>query len=153
MVQAYQRRTMDKSLRRTVVRERQLDTGSVMYDRRWREASEAWLKQYPFCVLCLCYGQVNECVGEGSAQRGLVVDHIVPHKGNSRLFWDQDNWQTLGMRHHNRDKKSCEWQGKDWFAMLRDIVQQKQTMSHLMDYSQWVPPVVASALGVGRVEL
>jgi len=30
-----------------------------------------------------------------------VVDHIIPHKGNQKLFWDPQNWQTLCKAHHD----------------------------------------------------
>lgn len=31
-----------------------------------------------------------------------VVDHIIPHRGNEELFWDEDNWQGLCKRCHDR---------------------------------------------------
>jgi 5-methylcytosine-specific restriction protein A len=33
--------------------------------------------------------------------KATVVDHIIPHRGNQRLFWDQNNWQALCKRHHD----------------------------------------------------
>ena len=30
-----------------------------------------------------------------------IVDHIVPHKGDLALFYDQTNWQSLCKRHHD----------------------------------------------------
>src|SRR5262245_32030957 len=30
-----------------------------------------------------------------TADRKVVADHIVPHKGNPKLFWDPDNLQCL----------------------------------------------------------
>lgn len=30
-----------------------------------------------------------------------VVDHIVPHRGDQKLFWDRSNWQPLCEHHHN----------------------------------------------------
>ena len=30
-----------------------------------------------------------------------VVDHIVPHRGDQKLFWDRGNWQPLCEHHHN----------------------------------------------------
>lgn len=24
-----------------------------------------------------------------------VVDHIIPHRGDQKLFWDRSNWQAL----------------------------------------------------------
>ena len=31
-----------------------------------------------------------------------VVDHIVPHRGDQRLFWDESNWQPLCKQCHDR---------------------------------------------------
>lgn len=31
-----------------------------------------------------------------------VVDHIIPHKGDKKLFWDSGNWQGLTERDHDR---------------------------------------------------
>ena len=33
-----------------------------------------------------------------------VVDHIVPHRGDHALFWDEQNWQPLCKSCH--DKKT-----------------------------------------------
>lgn len=30
-----------------------------------------------------------------------VVDHIVPHKGDQKLFWRRSNWQSLCKRCHD----------------------------------------------------
>ncbi|MCT9125512.1 HNH endonuclease [Cupriavidus gilardii] len=31
-----------------------------------------------------------------------MVDHIVPHKGDSKLFWSRSNWQALCKPCHDR---------------------------------------------------
>lgn len=31
-----------------------------------------------------------------------VVDHIVPHRGDANLFWDQSNWQAMSKSCHDR---------------------------------------------------
>ncbi|ELK38933.1 HNH endonuclease, partial [Brevibacillus agri BAB-2500] len=31
-----------------------------------------------------------------------VVDHIVPHKGDMRKFWDRMNWQALCASCHSK---------------------------------------------------
>ncbi|AFR18473.1 HNH endonuclease [Burkholderia pseudomallei] len=31
-----------------------------------------------------------------------VVDHIVPHRGDAHLFWDQSNWQAMSKSCHDR---------------------------------------------------
>lgn len=40
-----------------------------------------------------------------------VVDHIVPHRGDPVLFWDERNWQPLCKRCHDAAKQSEEKTG------------------------------------------
>ena len=56
------------------------------YDSRWQKASKRFLKTHPFCVRCRENGQFV---------RATVVDHIIPHRGDKTLFWDEKNWQPL----------------------------------------------------------
>ncbi len=62
------------------------------YDARWRKARLLYLKQHPLCTACQA---------EGKIVPATVVDHIIPHRGDQQLFWDQGNWQALCDRHHN----------------------------------------------------
>ncbi|WP_435645121.1 HNH endonuclease [Butyricicoccus porcorum] len=39
---------------------------------------------------------------QGRYTRATVVDHIVPHRGDPKLFWDQTNWQSLCKQCHDR---------------------------------------------------
>lgn len=67
------------------------------YTYRWQKASKAYLKQNPVCVLHLAKGEVvawTICKETGKRD-GLVVDHIIPHRGDMAVFWDRSNWQTL----------------------------------------------------------
>ena len=61
--------------------------------RLWQQASKAYLQSHPLCV---------ECVKLGRYTKATVVDHIVPHRGDQKLFWDQSNWQALCKSHHDR---------------------------------------------------
>ena len=65
------------------------------YDARWREARAIFLKQHPLCAFCQA---------EGKIVPATVVDHIIPHRGDQRLFWDQTNWESLCKECH--DKKT-----------------------------------------------
>ena len=65
------------------------------YDRRWREARAAYLRRHPLCVYCQA---------EGKLTPATVVDHVLPHRGDMKLFWDVNNWQALCKEHH--DKKT-----------------------------------------------
>lgn len=51
------------------------------------------------------------CELDGRIMAATVVDHIVPHKGDQQLFWDQSNWQPLCERHHNAAKQKQERTG------------------------------------------
>ena len=69
--------------------------GKRGYGSRWQRESKQFLQSHPLCV---------ECVTLGRYTKATVVDHIVPHRGNQRLFWDQSNWQSLCKKCH--DKKT-----------------------------------------------
>lgn len=71
-----------------------------MYDTRWRMARLAYLKRNPLCV---------ECAKEGRLTVATEVDHIQPHGGDRRLFWDQGNWQALCKRHHSEKTARENW--------------------------------------------
>ena len=32
---------------------------------------------------------------QGRLVKASVVDHIIPHRGDAKLFWDESNWQSL----------------------------------------------------------
>jgi 5-methylcytosine-specific restriction protein A len=53
------------------------------YGPRWRRGRAAFLAQHPLCAACQALGRVVPAT---------VVDHVVPHRGDQRLFWDQSNW-------------------------------------------------------------
>ena len=70
------------------------------YNSEWRRARALFLADHPIC---------EECKREGKASAATVVDHIVPHKGNKALFWDESNWQALCK--HCHDVKTAKEDG------------------------------------------
>ena len=72
------------------------------YARRWQRARLVYLKEHPLCTMCRA---------QGYTVQAKVVDHIVPHKGDPRLFWDRGNWQPLCYTHHNGAKQSQDRTG------------------------------------------
>ena len=56
------------------------------------EDTRSALETHPLCV---------ECLKQGRYVKATDVDHIKPHRGDSVLFWDQSNWQSLCHRHHS----------------------------------------------------
>ncbi|MFG7051636.1 HNH endonuclease [Burkholderia pseudomallei] len=65
------------------------------YTHRWRKAREHYLRLHPLC-------ECAECRAAGHITPAQVVDHIIPHRGDMQLFWDQSNWQAMSKRCHDR---------------------------------------------------
>ena len=63
------------------------------YNYRWAQARKRYLFDNPLC---------RSCQGIGVIKSAEVVDHIVPHKGDEKLFWDRSNWQPLCTTCHSR---------------------------------------------------
>lgn len=68
--------------------------GARGYDRKWRMERARFLRTFPFCAMC--------------GKKAHLVDHVVPHKGDSRLFWDTNNWQALCSGCHSQRKQRME---------------------------------------------
>jgi 5-methylcytosine-specific restriction enzyme A len=62
------------------------------YGPRWRRARAAYLARHPLCVRCQAAG----CI-----EPSTVVDHVVPHRGDEKLFWDTRNWAPSCKRCHD----------------------------------------------------
>ena len=62
------------------------------YGPRWRRARAAYLARHPLCVWCLA---------EGRVEPATTVDHIVPHRGDQKLFWDEANWAAMCKHCHD----------------------------------------------------
>lgn len=61
------------------------------YGRRWQKAAASFLARHPVCAC-----------GQDDCQRPATeVDHIVPHRGDERMFWDETNWQGLTKACHS----------------------------------------------------
>lgn len=68
------------------------------YTKRWYKVTKIFLVKYPLC------GDrpggrapvMSRCRDEGRIVAAGQVDHVVPHKGDPVLFWDEENnWQAL----------------------------------------------------------
>lgn len=70
------------------------------YGTRWQKARATYLASHPLC---------KQCGERGLIVRATVVDHIIPHKGDQKLFWDARNWQPLCKPCH--DKKTATEDG------------------------------------------
>ena len=63
-----------------------------LYDtQRWRRASKLFRAYNALCVMCEQAGRIKPA---------SLVDHVMPHKGDVELFWDETNWQSLCWKCH-----------------------------------------------------
>ncbi|ASP90463.1 HNH endonuclease [Sinorhizobium meliloti] len=69
------------------------------YNHEWRKARAEYLAAHPHC---------RECSKHGVTQLATVVDHIIAHRGDRRLFWHRANWQPLCAPCHNSIKQRQE---------------------------------------------
>ena len=69
------------------------------YNHKWRKARETFLRREPLCVFCKAKGLVVAAT---------VVDHVIPHRGDTNLFWDSSNWQSLCKPCHDKHKQRME---------------------------------------------
>ena len=67
------------------------------YNARWQKARLTYLTNHPLCV---------ECARKNETTASSIVDHIIPHRGNAKLFWDTKNWQALCKTCHNKKTAS-----------------------------------------------
>jgi 5-methylcytosine-specific restriction endonuclease McrA len=58
------------------------------YTKDWERESKAFLAAHPVCIAC------------GSP--ATVVDHLIPHRGNQKLFWMRENWRPMCKPCHDR---------------------------------------------------
>lgn len=62
--------------------------------QKWKNISIRFRLSHPNCALC--------------GEPGKVCDHIIPHKGDEKLFYDKTNIQNLCHQCHNSDKARIE---------------------------------------------
>lgn len=70
-------------------------SGKRGYNSKWQKARKLYLTAHPLC---------EKCYKEKKLVAATVVDHIIPHRGDPVLFWNQNNWQALCKSCH--DKKT-----------------------------------------------
>ena len=67
--------------------------GKRGYGSRWQRESKQFLQSHPLCAVCMKQGRYT---------KATVVDHIIPRRGDPKLFWDRSNWQSLCKPCHDR---------------------------------------------------
>jgi len=64
------------------------------YDKRWQTYRLRYLNDHPLC-------ECKDCKESDRILAASVVDHIIPHKGDTVLFWDPKNHQAMAKRCHD----------------------------------------------------
>ena len=59
----------------------------------WIKQRVIFLKSHPYCA---------DCLNAGIKTAANTVDHIKPHRGDTKLFFSQRNWQALCRSCHSR---------------------------------------------------
>lgn len=74
-----------------------------LYGSRWQKARAYFLAKHPLCA---------EHLKRDAYVEATVVDHVVPHRGDLKLFWDNTNWQSLCKHCHDSHKQRLEKSGR-----------------------------------------
>jgi len=74
-------------------------TTSRGYGYKWQQERARFLQANPLCVMC---------DAKGLTVAADVVDHRTPHEGDTALFWNKDNWQSLCRPCHDSAKRAQE---------------------------------------------
>nr|DAV69013.1 MAG TPA: HNH endonuclease [Caudoviricetes sp.] len=67
------------------------------YGYRWQMLRNRFIAQHPYC---------EQCLKEGRITLATDVDHIIPHRGNVELLYDEKNLQSLCKACHSRKTAS-----------------------------------------------
>jgi 5-methylcytosine-specific restriction protein A len=79
--------------RRREVDHRRGSAAARGYGGKWRAARLAFLKRHPLC---------EDCLKDGTVTAATEVDHVIPHKGDQKLFWKRSNWRALCKPCHSK---------------------------------------------------
>lgn len=112
---ALQQSQRDYEARRGSARERG-------YTARWDRAAAAFKRDNPLCIGCEAVDRV---------ELASVVDHVIPHKGDDALFWDQANWQPCCTKHHDIVKQQLERQYEQGLLNAADLLLDSKAAVHL----------------------
>lgn len=100
-----------KEYNRQYNRERPEYSKRLYKTARWQKLRKRVLSEHPLCA---------ECERQGRIAPATVTDHIIPHKGNLELFWDEGNLQSLCKSCHDRKTaKEGRWGEKVGFTGIK----------------------------------
>ena len=82
------------------------------YNNTWHRLARRYRQAHPLCLGCLAVGwtTVAEC-----------VDHVMPHRGDPALMWNQANLQAACRWHHDVVKQRLEHEWAQGRASIDDL--------------------------------
>ena len=86
----------------TIAQDSRASAAKRGYGKRWQAYRERYLRDNPLCIM-------HQRLGKTVAAE--VVDHILPHKGDHKLFWNPANHQPLCKACHDSHKQRFEKSG------------------------------------------
>ena len=86
--QAERRKAERATLFKGTRRKASSEWNGLYRSKRWRDLRFRFLAGNPCCAMC--------------GGMAATVDHIVPHRGDESLFWDEGNLQALCASCHSR---------------------------------------------------
>ena len=90
----------EKAVRQEYNTRRDPQTAKWTNSARYKRARLHFMSHNPFC---------KHCSTSTRPVVSIILDHIIPHKGDASLFWDVSNWQMLCKKCH--DKKTAREDG------------------------------------------
>jgi 5-methylcytosine-specific restriction protein A len=83
---------------RTHYNQQRANNNARGYTYQWQLRASLFRERFPFCGMRP--GErapvMSDCYEGGRLTPATQVDHVVPHRGNVDLFWDEaNNWQSL----------------------------------------------------------
>lgn len=70
--------------------------------KQWQSLRAAQLSKEPWCA---------DCLAEDRHVMATEVDHVTPHNGDPKLFFDEHNLQSLCKSHHSSKTANEVWHG------------------------------------------
>ena len=80
------------------------------YTWLWQKAAARYLRRHTKCAM---FGINEKCTGIATE-----VDHINPHRGDTRRFWDKRNWQGLCKPCHSKKTRSEQMSRRELIVSL-----------------------------------
>jgi 5-methylcytosine-specific restriction protein A len=77
---------------------------------RWRKLRQVILVRDNYT----CQRTGVLCIGRYPAENSAVIDHKTPHRGDERLFWDENNLHVVSKAYHDSEKQKQERAQERW---------------------------------------